>query len=291
MPGRRQAAVRQPGPRRGHEPDHARAGRRRLRRRPRGRPLRSSSRSSPPATIIACWSSATSSSPPPAASRPRSSATASHTIAQLVDEVNRDPRRGDDHATVLSKIKLDADRPGRAGRARLHARLRPAGRRARADPPQRQPEHRRHGHRRDRARPSRRRRRAVDAARIVGLDIAGVDVVAHDISRPLEEQGGVIVEVNAGPGLRMHLEPSAGTPRAGRRGDRRHALPRRRQRPHPDRRRHRRQRQDDHHAVHRPHPRGTGRRVGMTCTDGIFIDDRRIDTGDCSGPQKRRKPC
>ena len=47
--------------------------------------------------------------------------------------------------------------------------------------------------------------RAVDAARVVGLDIAGVDVVAQDISRPLEEQGGVVVEVNAGPGLRMHL--------------------------------------------------------------------------------------
>ena len=55
---------------------------------------------------------------------------------------------------------------------------------------------------------------AVDAARAIGLDIAGVDIVARDIGRPLQEQGGVIVEVNAGPGLRMHLEPSAG--RAGR---------------------------------------------------------------------------
>ena len=55
--------------------------------------------------------------------------------------------------------------------------------------------------------------RAVEAARMIGLDIAGVDVVASDIGRPLEEQGGVIVEVNAGPGLRMHLEPSAGKPR------------------------------------------------------------------------------
>src|SRR6185437_11237503 len=55
--------------------------------------------------------------------------------------------------------------------------------------------------------------RAVEAAQVVGLDVAGVDVVTRDISRPLEEQGGVVVEVNAGPGLRMHLEPSAGTPR------------------------------------------------------------------------------
>ncbi|RZS78252.1 cyanophycin synthetase [Pigmentiphaga kullae] len=51
------------------------------------------------------------------------------------------------------------------------------------------------------------------AARIVGLDIAGVDLVVEDISRPLEEQGGAIVEVNAGPGLLMHLKPADGKPR------------------------------------------------------------------------------
>ena len=51
------------------------------------------------------------------------------------------------------------------------------------------------------------------AARIVGLDIAGVDVVASDISRPLEAQGGAIIEVNAGPGLLMHLQPAVGQPR------------------------------------------------------------------------------
>jgi cyanophycin synthetase len=52
------------------------------------------------------------------------------------------------------------------------------------------------------------------AARAVGLDIAGVDLVTRDISRPLEEQQGAIVEVNAGPGLLMHLKPAAGQPRA-----------------------------------------------------------------------------
>ncbi|MDE2366978.1 MAG: ATP-grasp domain-containing protein, partial [Betaproteobacteria bacterium] len=51
------------------------------------------------------------------------------------------------------------------------------------------------------------------AARIVGLDIAGIDLVARDISRPLAEQGGAIVEVNAGPGLLMHIKPAVGTPR------------------------------------------------------------------------------
>ena len=52
------------------------------------------------------------------------------------------------------------------------------------------------------------------AARIVGLDIAGVDLVCEDISRPLAEQRGAIVEVNAGPGLLMHLKPETGQPRA-----------------------------------------------------------------------------
>ena len=54
---------------------------------------------------------------------------------------------------------------------------------------------------------------AVEAVRVVGLDVAGVDMVALDIARPLHEQTGVVVEVNAGPGLRMHLEPSSGSPR------------------------------------------------------------------------------
>ena len=51
------------------------------------------------------------------------------------------------------------------------------------------------------------------AARIIGLDIAGIDLVAEDISKPLLEQRGAIVEVNAGPGLLMHLKPAVGQPR------------------------------------------------------------------------------
>ncbi len=51
------------------------------------------------------------------------------------------------------------------------------------------------------------------AAKVVGLDIAGIDLVAQDISKPLHSQGGAIVEVNAGPGLLMHLKPAVGAPR------------------------------------------------------------------------------
>ncbi|WP_217423425.1 cyanophycin synthetase [Uliginosibacterium aquaticum] len=51
------------------------------------------------------------------------------------------------------------------------------------------------------------------AARIVGLDIAGIDLVTEDVSLPLEKTGGAIVEVNAGPSLLMHLKPAQGQPR------------------------------------------------------------------------------
>ena len=66
------------------------------------------------------------------------------------------------------------------------------------------------------------------AARVVGLDIAGIDLVVEDISKPLAPQGGAIVEVNAGPGLLMHIKPADGEPRpvhhrAADRAARRHA--------------------------------------------------------------------
>ena len=48
------------------------------------------------------------------------------------------------------------------------------------------------------------------AARVVGLDIAGIDLVVEDIGKPMAAQGGAIVEVNAGPGLLMHLKPAVG---------------------------------------------------------------------------------
>ncbi len=51
------------------------------------------------------------------------------------------------------------------------------------------------------------------AARVIGLDIAGIDIVTQDISRPLEETQGAIIEVNAGPGLLMHVKPAIGQPR------------------------------------------------------------------------------
>ena len=52
-----------------------------------------------------------------------------------------------------------------------------------------------------------------DGSGIVGLDVAGLDVLTDDISVPFRENGAVIIEVNAGPGVRMHTHPAEGTPR------------------------------------------------------------------------------
>src|SRR5690606_5057006 len=51
------------------------------------------------------------------------------------------------------------------------------------------------------------------AAAVIGLDIAGLDILTPDIARPMLDDGGAIVEVNASPGFRMHLDPSSGSPR------------------------------------------------------------------------------
>jgi len=211
------------------------------------------------------------------------------TVQALVDEVNGDQRRGEDHATCLSKIPLDTislqvlaeqgytlDSIPPAGQQvliRRNANLSTGGTAADVT---------------DFVHPEI-AARAIEAARMVGLDVAGVDVVCENIGRPLEQQGGVIVEVNAAPGLRMHLQPSTG--RARDVGDAIVSTM------FPDA-------QNGRipvvsvtgvngkttttrliaHIV-----RQTGRRVGMTCTEGIYLDDRRLETGDCSGPQSTRK--
>jgi len=134
-------------------------------------------------------------------------------LAELVDRANGDPRRSEGHATVLSLIKLDViglavlaeqgytpdSIPAAGARVLIRntANLSTGGTATDIT---------------DLVHPEV-AARVVDAARVVGLDIAGVDVLASGIGQPLDDPGGVGVEVNAGPGLRMHLEPSAGTPR------------------------------------------------------------------------------
>ena len=120
------------------------------------------------------------------------------------------------------------------------------------------------------------------AARIVGLDIAGVDVVCEDISKPLGPQGGAIVEVNAGPGLLMHLKPAEGSPRPVGRAIVDHLFD-----------------EDETGRIPIVGVAGTqgthtiarlvawllhlsGKRVGLACRDGLFLDTRRIETKDCA---------
>ena len=210
------------------------------------------------------------------------------TISELVAEVNLDPRRGDGHATVLTRIVLEpiaqatlAEQGfglnsvppfGHVVIVRRNANLSTGGTAIDVT---------------DLVHPEV-AARAVEAAQVIGLDVAGVDVVARDVSRPLEDQGGVIVEVNAGPGLRMHLEPSVGKPRPvgeaildtlfepGDNG----RIP--------------------VVAVTGVNGKTTttrlvahmlklaGHIVGMTCTEGIHIDGRRIEDGDCSGPRSAK---
>src|SRR5690606_20081228 len=127
---------------------------------------------------------------------------------------NADPRRGDGHEKVLTRVRLDdpaasellerqgltADSVAAAGRVvalRTTANLSSGGtaidRTDDIHP--------------DNAAVARR------AALAIGLDVAGIDLMAPDISRSIRETGGGVVEVNAAPGLRMHLAPSEGRPR------------------------------------------------------------------------------
>ena len=130
------------------------------------------------------------------------------TVRQLIDEeLNTDPRRGDaelqplspvyfDHLLdiTLAKQQLELDAVPAAGQEVLVQR---SGNMAFEVTHLIHPEV---------------AHQATLAARVVGLDIAGIDLVTTDISKPLEETGGAIVEVNAGPGLIMHLKPAIGTP-------------------------------------------------------------------------------
>ena len=129
---------------------------------------------------------------------------------------------------------------------------------------------------------------AEEAARVVGLDIAGIDFLCPDITQPVRETGGAICEVNAAPGFRMHTHPTIGDPQYV-------AKP----------------------VVDLMFPPGSnaripivavtgtngkttcsrmighifksmGRKVGMTSTDGVVIDDRLVIRSDASGPRSAR---
>ena len=207
------------------------------------------------------------------------------TIQQLIDETNRDPNRGDGHDNVLTKITLDKTatdvlqrqgynldtviESGEMAYLRATANLSTGG--IAVD-------------RTDDIHPEN-IWLAERVAKVIGLDIAGIDVVTPDITKPLREVSGVIVEVNAAPGFRMHVSPSKGLSRNV-------AAP----------------------VLEMLFPKGTpsripiisitgtngkttttrliahiyrqtGQVVGYTTTDGIYIDGHLVEKGDTTGPQ------
>lgn len=135
------------------------------------------------------------------------------TISDLIEETNRDPRRGTGHDNVLTKIEVDRTswelldqkgytldtvlEPGEVFYLRSTANLSTGG--IAID-------------RTDDIHPEN-AWLAQRVVKIIGLDIAGIDIVTSDISQPLRDVDAVIVEVNAAPGFRMHVCPSEGIPR------------------------------------------------------------------------------
>ncbi|MEP6557270.1 MAG: cyanophycin synthetase [Burkholderiales bacterium] len=209
-------------------------------------------------------------------------------VRQLVDAVNADPRRGDGHATALTRIRFDdiavarlavqglepdsVPDKGRRVVLRNNANLSTGGTATDVT---------------DEVHPEV-AARAVVAAQMVGLHICGVDLVCETVNRPLEQQAGGVVEVNAAPGLRMHLTPSYGKGRAVTDAMVSHLY-----KPGDDGR-------IPLVAVTGTNGKttvtrliahllaGSGLRVGMTNTDGVYVAGRQIDSGDCSGPKSAR---
>ncbi|HEY0801041.1 MAG TPA: cyanophycin synthetase [Steroidobacteraceae bacterium] len=211
-----------------------------------------------------------------------------HTIAQLVELVNQDPRRGVGHEKVLTRLELDAQAQKMLERAGLRADSVPGkeqvvllrstanlstGGTATDVTDVIHPDN---------------REMAERAVRAIGLDVGGVDFLSKDITESYRTIGGGICEVNAAPGFRMHVAPSEGTARDV-------AAP----------------------VIDMLFPAGTSVRVpiaaitgtngktttarmlahitkmagytpGLTTTDGVYIDGQRTVPGDMTGPVSAR---
>jgi cyanophycin synthetase len=210
------------------------------------------------------------------------------TIAQLIEKVNKDPRRGSGHDKVLTAIAVDEDTMAilatlqltpdsiltkdRTVHLKSTANLSTGGTAEDVT---------------DYVHPYN-KALAERVARLMNLNICGIDMMAVTVSEPITEANGAILEVNAGPGLRMHIAPSKGTSR-----------------------------NVGEPVIDMLYPDGAPARIplvavtgtngkttttrliahlakeagyhtGFTTTDGIYINEKLIVTGDCSGPQSAR---
>ncbi|HET7082268.1 MAG TPA: cyanophycin synthetase [Candidatus Limnocylindria bacterium] len=208
-----------------------------------------------------------------------------HSLTELIETTNADPRRGIGHEKVLTRINVDEEAVAYAAEqgfgltdvppAETRVFLKRTGNMSTG------------GISIDRTEEIHPENAQIAelAARVVGLDIAGIDFICPDISTPVRETGGGIVEVNAAPGFRMHTHPTEGEAQyvakpvidmlfppgsaaripivsiTGSNGKTTTA------------------RMIAHIF------KGMGRKVGMTSTDGIVVDGRLIRRGDMSGPK------
>jgi cyanophycin synthetase len=211
-----------------------------------------------------------------------------HTIEELIAIVNSDPRRGIGHEKVLTRIELDDQATGLLAKAGLTAQSVPAkdevvylrltanlstGGTARDMTDVVHPDN---------------AEMAVRAIKAIGLDIGGVDFLTPDITQSYKEIGGAICEVNAAPGFRMHMAPSDGRPRdvAGKTIDM--LFPAGRPVTIPIA------------AITGTNGKTTtsrmlahihklaGKHVGLTTTDGVYVDGQRTVVGDMTGPTAAR---
>lgn len=211
-----------------------------------------------------------------------------HTVQWLIDETNKDPRRGYGHEKVLTSIKVDAFThkmladvgytletvPKRDELVLLKptANLSTGGTSTDVT---------------DEVHPAN-IFMAERISKIIGLDICGIDIMAADLKTPLKENGGAVLEVNAAPGFRMHIEPTAGLPRNVAEPVIEMLFPKR------------------HNglipiiAITGTNGKTTttrltahicksaGYKVGFTTSDGVYIQNQLMMQGDCTGPQSAK---
>lgn len=207
-----------------------------------------------------------------------------HTIQRLIDDTNRDPRRGFGHEKVLTQITIDQFTQKMLDEKGYTLETIPAeGERVLLKPTANLSTGGTSTDVTDLVHPDN-VFMCERIARIIGLDICGIDIMAPDLLQPISQNGGAVLEVNAAPGFRMHIEPAEGLPRNV-------AEP----------------------VVDMLFPRGSkgtipviaitgtngkttttrltahimksaGRKVGFTTSDGVYINNQLMMKGDCTGP-------